>query len=97
MWEREAHINWSMVTCQGIAKAAPVWNDLEICWPCADGLSAVNAIGTQLRDPINPGLTRWRVVVVFLTLTDRASTKPSNIVIYAIVWLPVVSYGGLNK
>ena len=29
-------------------------------WPCAGGLSAVNAIGTQLRDPINSGLTRWR-------------------------------------
>ena len=27
----------------------------------AGGLSAVNAIGTQLRDPINSGLTRWRV------------------------------------
>ena len=26
-------------------------------------LSAVNAIGTQLRDPINPGLTRWRMAV----------------------------------
>ena len=30
---------------------------------CADGLSAVNAIGTQLRDPINSGLTRWRTSV----------------------------------
>ena len=29
---------------------------------CAGGLSAVNDIGTQLRDPINSGLTRcvWR-------------------------------------
>ena len=26
-------------------------------------LSAVNAIGTQLRDPINSGLTRWRMAV----------------------------------
>ena len=25
---------------------------------------AVNAIGTQLRDPINLGLTRWRMAVL---------------------------------
>ena len=47
----------------GPAKAAPVWNYLEVYWPCAGGLSAVNAIGTQLRDPINSGLTRWRMAV----------------------------------
>ena len=45
------------------AKAAPVRNYLEVYWPCAGGLSAVNAIGTQLRDPINSGLTRWRMAV----------------------------------
>ena len=33
-------------------------NYLEDYWPCAGGLSAVNAIGTQLRDPINSGLGR---------------------------------------
>ena len=32
-------------------KAALVRNYLEVYWPCAGGLSAVNAIGTQLRDP----------------------------------------------
>ena len=37
------------------AKAALVWNYLEVYWPGAGGLSAVNAIGTQLRDPINSG------------------------------------------
>ena len=47
----------------GFAKAAPVWNYLEVYWPCAGGLSAVNAIGTQLRDPIDSGLTRWRMAV----------------------------------
>ena len=31
---------------------------LEVYWPHAGGLSAVNAIGTQLRDPINSGLAR---------------------------------------
>ena len=45
------------------AKAALVRNYLEGYWRCAGGLSAVNAIGTQLRDPINLGLTRWRMVV----------------------------------
>ena len=24
----------------------------------------MNAIGTQLREPINPGLTRWRIMAV---------------------------------
>ena len=41
----------------------PVWVYLQVYWPCAGGLSAVNAIGTQLRHPINSGLTPsgvWR-------------------------------------
>ena len=43
------------------AKAALVRNHLEVYWPCAGGLLAVNAIGTQSRDPINSGLTRMRM------------------------------------
>ena len=39
-----------MVTCQGSTR---YWNYLEVYWPCAGGLSTVNAIGTHLRDPIN--------------------------------------------
>ena len=35
----------------------PLLNTVEDYWPCAGGLSVVNAIGTQLRDPINSGLT----------------------------------------
>ena len=47
------------------AKAALVRNYLEVYWPCAGGLSAaVNAIGTQLREPINLGLARWRIMAV---------------------------------
>ena len=46
------------------AKAAPVRNYLELYWPCAGGLSAVNTIGTQLRAPINSGLTPWRMAVL---------------------------------
>ena len=47
------------------AKAELVGNYLEVYWPCVGGLSAVNAIGTQLRDPINSGLTGWRMVVSY--------------------------------
>ena len=43
---------------RGPAKAALDRNYLEVYWLCAGGLSAVNAIGTQLRDPINSGLAR---------------------------------------
>ena len=49
-----------MVTCQGTTR---YWNYPEVYWPCASGLSAVNAIGMQLHDPINSGLTRWRMAV----------------------------------
>ena len=45
------------------AKAALVRNYFEVYWPCAGGLSAVNAIGMHLRDPINSGLTRWGMAV----------------------------------
>ena len=57
--KRQAHINWAMVTCQGSTRL----KHLEVYSPCAGGPSAVNAIGTQLRDPINSGLTRWRMAV----------------------------------
>ena len=40
MWEREVYINWSMVICQGSTRLA-----------CAGRLSAVNAIGTRVRNP----------------------------------------------
>ena len=56
VWEREANINWSTVTCK---MAALVRNYLEVYLPRVGGLSVVNAIGsTQLRDPTNSGLTR---------------------------------------
>ena len=34
------------------------WNYLEAYWPCAGGLSAVNAIDTQLCGHMNSGLTQ---------------------------------------
>ena len=43
---------------QSLNDSALVRNYLEVYWTCAGGLSAVNAIGTHLRDPINSGLTR---------------------------------------
>ena len=60
--KKEAHINSSMVTCKDNTRYS---NYLENYWPCAGGLSAVNTIasGTQLRDPINSGLTQWRMAV----------------------------------
>ena len=45
------------------AKAALDQNYVEVYWPHAGELSAVNAIGTQMRDPINLGLARWRMAV----------------------------------
>ena len=50
------------LTCPAFAAfASCIFLYLEVYWPCAGGLSAVNAIGTQLRDPINSGLTQWRI------------------------------------
>ena len=60
----------------GDAKAAPVWNYLEVYWPCAGGLSAVSAIGTQLRDPLNSGLTRWRLTVKMWTPSRNSGAIP---------------------
>ena len=56
----------------GPAKAALVRNYLETYWPRAGGLSAVNAIGTQLRDPINSRLTRWRTAVINVCMDAAA-------------------------
>ena len=49
-----------MVTYKGSSRS---WNYLENYWPCAGELSAVNAIDTQLRDPMDSGLTRWYMAV----------------------------------
>ena len=52
---------------------------LEDYWLCAHGLSAVNVIGTHLRDPINSGLTRWCVVMG--SLFGRAGSVTEDIVL----------------
>ena len=58
--KREAQNNWSMERCLKKGNTR-YWNYLEEYWPCAGGLSAVNASGTELHDPMNSGLTRWRL------------------------------------
>ena len=58
--EKEAHINWFMMIGKG---STHYWNYIEDYWPCAGVLSTVNANRIQLRDPINSGMTRWRVYV----------------------------------
>ena len=58
--EREANMNWSMVTCKGSTRLELPY----VYWPRAGGLSAVTAIGTQLRDPINSGLAQRRMAVL---------------------------------
>ena len=47
-------------------------------WPCGGGLSAMNAIGTQLHDPINTGLTRWRMAVLnkYMHAAAELETNP---------------------
>ena len=62
MWgKREAHINWSMVTCKVVAPVTGT--TLRRTGPGAGRLSAVNAIDTQLCGQINSGLTRQRMAV----------------------------------
>ena len=58
--KRDTHVDWSMVICKCSTR---YWNYLEDYWPCAGGLSATNAIGTQLSDRINSGLARWLTAV----------------------------------
>ena len=58
--KREAHHNWSMVVHEEAAPAPGT--TLMTSGPVRPDSSAVNAIGTQIRDLINPGLTQWRLV-----------------------------------
>ena len=40
----------------------------------------MNAIGTQLRDPVNSGLTRWRSMAVLNKYMDAAAELGRNLV-----------------
>ena len=55
------------------------WNYLENYWPCAGGLSAMNDIGTQLRDLINSELARWRMHGVLHKKMDAAAEIGRNL------------------
>ena len=46
---KKSRMDKGLIEICGPAKAALVRNYLGIYWPCAGGLSAVNAIGTQSR------------------------------------------------
>ena len=37
---------------------------------------AMNAIGTQLRDPVNYGLTRWRMAVSYMDAAAELGRNP---------------------
>ena len=58
--KREAHKNWSVLMPE---KAAPVTRTTLSTTGSVSSNLAVNAIGKQLRDPINSGLIRWRLTV----------------------------------
>ena len=73
--KRETRVIWCMATYKGSTRC---WNYLEGCWPCAGRLSAVNAIGTQLRDLINAGLTRWRLAVEIMDAVAESGRNPVN-------------------
>ena len=50
-------------------------NMLEDYCPCAGVFFAVNAIGTQLRDPIHSGLIRWWLAVSVDTVIYRGKRE----------------------
>ena len=61
------------------AKATLVRNYLEVYLPCAGGLSAVNAVGTQLRGPISSGLIRWRLAVLNIIMDAAAEIGMNSV------------------
>ena len=63
-----------MVTCQG---STGYWKYFEDYWPCAGGISAVNATGTKLRDTINSGLTPCRIWFELMNGRRRGNQEES--------------------
>ena len=71
--KREARIDWPMV----VQRQHPLLEHyLKNYWPCAGRLSAANAIGTQLRDPINAGLF---LLLLFFTFSVLAANPKKTI------------------
>ena len=72
---KEAHKNWSMVNPE--KAVAVTGTPFKNYWSCAGGLSVVDAIDTQLLDPIKSGLTRWRLTVC-LDAVAESGRNPAN-------------------
>ena len=60
--------------------------------PCAGELSTVNPIGTQVRDPINLGLTRWRMALQEIN-GGRGGTCGRNPVLLLVKYQIQPKYG----
>ena len=60
VWQREAHIDWSMVTCQGSTRSELPWGLLALCRRALGSERHRYAIAWQ----INSGLTRWCMAVL---------------------------------
>ena len=74
VWEGEAHINWSMVTYQGSTRSKLPLDLLALCRRTLNS----ERIGTQLRDPINSRLTRWRMAVSQMDAAAELGRNPVN-------------------
>ena len=70
--------NWSMVILE--EEAAPVVTEttLRATDPLTGGLSAVNAVGTQLRDLMGP--TRWRLTIkrLYVDAVAESGKNPAS-------------------
>ena len=53
-------------------------NDLQDYWPCAGILTEVSAIGMQVRNPINSGLTQWRLTAKYVDVVLKSGRNPAS-------------------
>ena len=51
-------------------------NYLQDYWHCAGILTTVNAIGTQVRNPINSGLIQWRLTAKYVDAVLKSGRNP---------------------
>ena len=73
--KREAHKK--LVHCD-TWKGITIYSNYLDYWLCAGGLSAVNANGTQWRDPINSGLIQWRLMVHADAVAEKGRNSVSK-------------------
>ena len=76
-WDDNRH-TWKVVRRVKPERQHPLLNYLKDFWPCAGGLSAVNVIGTRLRDSTSLGLTRWRLKVYTKYYVDAVAETGRN-------------------